>query len=119
MTERAHPRLPKPSEETIRLAKELYKRNVRKRKPPRMSAEETGRLGREIYERDIKARVEPECNGKFVAIDVESGAWAMGEDMMEAENLLDALRPEAVDIKFERVGYRYVFKFGGGHWRPE
>ena len=54
----------------------------------RMSSEETVRLGKEIYERDIRHQVEADHVGKIVAIDVDSGSWAMGHDELAARTLL-------------------------------
>ena len=81
---------------------------------PRREARETGRLGREIYKRDIRYKVEPDHIGKFVAIDVDSGRWALGDSISEARDRLDLKCTEAVDVLFERIGYRAVGSFGGG-----
>ncbi len=80
----------------------------------RLTSEETFRLGREIYERDIRHQVEADHVGKIVAIDVESGSWAMGHETMDARESLRAKRPEALNVLFERVGYRTVASMGGG-----
>ena len=40
---------------------------------PRRPREETARLGKEIYERDIRRQVEAGHHGEIVAIDVDSG----------------------------------------------
>ena len=34
-------------------------------------------MGKEIYERDIRPQVEADHDGEVVAIDVESGSWAI------------------------------------------
>ena len=81
---------------------------------PRRPARETGRLGKEIYERDIRHRVEPDHIGKYVAIDVDSGCWAMGESTMEARNSLGEMRPKAVNVLMEWIGYEAVGSIGGG-----
>ena len=80
----------------------------------RRSREETARLGREIYERVIREKVEADHHGKVVAIDVESGDWAIADSVTDARERLKALRPRAVDVLFERVGYRTLYSFGGG-----
>ena len=80
----------------------------------RLSSEETVRLGKEIYERDIRHQVEADHVGKIVAIDVDSGSWAMGEDELAARTLLRTKRPQAVDVLFERVGYWAAHSMGGG-----
>ena len=83
-------------------------------KLPRRQASETGRLGREIYKRDIRHKVEPEHIGKYIAIDVDSGCWALGESTMDARDRLGEMRPEAVDVWMEWIGYEAVFSLGGG-----
>ncbi len=80
----------------------------------RLPKEETARLGREIYERDIRHKVEADHVGKIVAIDVDSGIWAMGNDLIPAREKLEAKRPGAVNVLFERVGYWAVASMGGG-----
>lgn len=75
-------------------------------------AEETVRLGKKIYERDIRARVEPERNGKIVAIDIDSGEWTIDGDPVSAGIRLEALRPEAENILYITVGYREATKAG-------
>ena len=74
----------------------------------------TARLGREIYERDIRHQVEADHVGEIVAIDVDSGSWAMGDDELAARTLLRTKRPQAVDVLFERVGYWAAHSMGGG-----
>ncbi len=83
------------------------------RKPTR-EAGVTGRLGREIYERDIRHKVEPLHIGEFVAIDVDSGCWALGDSIGMARDRLDMVRPEAVDVLLEKIGYNATGSIGGG-----
>ncbi len=80
----------------------------------RLPKEDTARLGREMYERDIRNQVEADHVGEIVAIDVDSGSWAMGDDLIPARENLRAKRPEAVNVLFERVGYLAVSSMGGG-----
>ncbi len=80
----------------------------------RRSAEETARLGDKIYERDIRSQVEDAHDGAFVAIDVESGHWAMGDSELSAADLLRSRQPDAIDVWLLRVGYRVVASIGGG-----
>lgn len=81
--------------------------------PPDRPKEETARLGNEIYERDIRHRVEADHHGKVVAIDVESGKWAIGETVIAATDRLRTRHPAAHDIWSLRVGYRALHHFGG------
>lgn len=46
---------------------------------PRYSAEETARRGDDIYERGVRTRIEVDNHGKVVAIDIETGAYALDE----------------------------------------
>lgn len=56
--------------------------------PPRRPREETARLGDEIYERDIRPQVEADHHGEYVAIDVDSGGWAISDDLRAAAKRL-------------------------------
>ncbi len=85
--------------------------------PPRRPGEETARLGREIYERDILLQVEADHRGEIVAVDVDSGNWAVADDVIAARERLRSLCPEAVNVLFERVGYRALDSFGAGSLR--
>ena len=49
--------------------------------PVRRPKDETARLGDEIYDRDIRPQVEAEHDGEYVAIDVDSGNWAVSDDL--------------------------------------
>ena len=90
---------------------------VRPTMPPSRPKEETARLGDEIYERDIRPQVEANHIGEVVAIDVESGSWAIGEDEIAATDHLQTQRPDAYDVWCLRVGYRALYSFGGGSLR--
>ena len=85
--------------------------------PPRRPREEAVRLGREIYERDILPQVEADHFGEYVAIDVETGDWAIADTTRVAVERLRARRPRAVDVLCERVGYRALRSFGAGSLR--
>ena len=76
-------------------------------------SEETARLGDEIYERDIRHEVEAEHHGEVVAIDVESGTWALGDTVIAARDRLRRERPDAIDVWLLRVGHRALHHFGG------
>ena len=78
----------------------------------RYAKEEFARRGDALYESDVRPRLTPEDDGKFVAIDIESGAYEMDEDELEAGAKLRARVP-AAQIWIVRVGSRYVHRFGG------
>ena len=84
---------------------------------PTRPKEETARLGKEIYERDIRPLVEPDHRGQVVAIDVDSGEYAIADTASVAAKRLRAQRPDA-GVWLMRVGYRTLRHFGGGSlWR--
>ena len=78
--------------------------------------EETGRLGDEIYERDIRSQVESANHGKIVAINVDTGDYAIDDTGLSAAERLLAQDPNA-DIWCLRVGYGALRSFGAGSWR--
>jgi len=78
---------------------------------PRYSKEEFARRGDEIYERAIRSHLKPEDKGKFVLIDIETGAYEIDADELAASDRLLARYPEA-QVWMVRVGYRYVRHFG-------
>ena len=84
---------------------------------PTRAKDEIHRLGDEIYERDIRRQVEADHVGEVVAIDVESGSWSVGENVITATNRLRAQQPNATDVWLLRVGYRALRSFGAGTLR--
>ena len=80
---------------------------------PTLSSEETARRGDEIYERDIRRQVEADHHGEVVAIDVESGEWAIGENVIAATDRLWERHPTAIDIWCLRVGHRALHHIRG------
>ena len=83
---------------------------------PTRPKEETARLGKEIYERDIRPLVEPGHRGQVVAIDVDSGEYAIADTASVAAKRLRAQRPDA-GVWLMRVGYRTLRHFGGSSLR--
>ncbi len=76
----------------------------------RYSKEEFAQRGDAIYE-DIRHIVEPGNQGKFVAIDIETGAYEVGDDELGASDRLLARVPGA-QTWLVRIGSRYVYRFG-------
>ncbi len=80
---------------------------------PRYSGEEFAQRGQEIYERIVRAALQPGDDGKFVAIDIESGNYEMDpDDYTATERLLNRL-PDA-QIWLMRVGQKAAHRFGMG-----
>ena len=78
----------------------------------RYSKEEFARRGDALYEKEVRSKLKPEDEGKFVAIDIESGMYEIDEDELEACDRLNARIP-AAQIWLVRVGSRYLHRFGG------
>ena len=83
------------------------------RRLPTRPRDEIARLGDEVYERDIRRQVEADHHGEVVAIDVESGSWAIGDNVIAATDRLRAQRPDAINVFCERIGHRTLYSFGG------
>lgn len=78
---------------------------------PRYSKEEYARRGNEIYEQQVRSQVEESSTGKIVAIDIETGAFEVAEDVLTASRRLLARYPDA-QLWFVRIGHRAVHRFG-------
>ena len=79
----------------------------------RYPTEQTARLGRALYRRDIRHQLVADHHGEVVAIDVDSGRWAVAGDTIEAVDRLREMVPGAINILCEMVGYRALVSFGG------
>ena len=78
---------------------------------PLYSKEEFARRGNEIYETQVRTQVEAGNHGKIVAIDIETGAFEIAEDLLSASKRLSARLPNA-QTWFVRVGHSAVDHFG-------
>jgi hypothetical protein len=81
--------------------------------PPRKrrySIEELARRGHDLYEQRIRPQLEPQHHGKIVAIDIETGAFELGDTGLAAAERLIAKNPDA-QIWCERIGYPAVHQF--------
>jgi hypothetical protein len=79
---------------------------------PRYSKEAFAQKGQTIYERDIRPHLGAEDEGKFVAIDIETGAYAIDRDDDTATARLLSRHPHA-QIWLLRVGQRTAYRLGG------
>lgn len=76
------------------------------------SRDEIVRRGRDLYERRIRSRLEPDDEGKFVAVDVETGEFEIAADELTASKRVKARRPNAA-ICLLRVGHASAYRIGG------
>jgi hypothetical protein len=79
---------------------------------PRYSKEEFSRRGGDIYERNVAHTLTAYDDGKFVAIDIETGVWKLdADDFTATERLLHQV-PDA-QIWLVRVGSLATYRIGG------
>ena len=78
---------------------------------PRHSIEEFARRGDAIYERDIAPHVKTVDEGKYVLIDIETGAFEIDADELAASDRLMARVPSAQPW-LRRIGSRYARRLG-------
>lgn len=64
-----------------------------------------------MYETQVRPQLKPEDQGKFAAIDIESGEFAIADDELKACDKLNARVPCA-QTWLVRIGSRYVHRFG-------
>lgn len=83
----------------------------------RYNSEEIAQRGEGWYERTLRERVETEANlGKILSIEVETGDYELGDDLLETSRRLQARHPDAA-IWTRRVGYDAVYGVGGTRTR--
>jgi hypothetical protein len=78
---------------------------------PRYSKEEFAGRGDALYETQIRSQVEAGNQGKIVAIDIETGAFEVADEIVTASDLLLSKYPDA-QTWFIRIGHRAVYHFG-------
>jgi hypothetical protein len=83
---------------------------------PRYSREEFARRGQEIYDRVVRPSLRPDDDGKFVAIDIETGNYAIDRDDYTATHQLSSRVPDA-QIWLMRVGEPTAYRLGWGGTR--
>ena len=83
-----------------------------KKRGPRYSQEEFESRGDTIYEAKVRPNLKQKDDGKFVAIDIETGEYEIAAKELTA---CDRLRARLADpqIWLMRVGSRSLYTFGG------
>ena len=84
---------------------------------PRYPKEEFARRGNEIYEAQVRPQVEDGNHGKIVAIDIDTQAFEVADDLLTASKRLLVRVPDA-QTWFVRIGYPAVDHFGARSLRP-
>lgn len=80
---------------------------------PRLSREDLARRGSETYEQSVRPRLLPEDEGKFIAIDVESGTFEVDENDHAAVSRLH-LRIPGAQVWLVRAGYPTAHRLRSG-----
>ena len=78
---------------------------------PRYSKEEFAQRGDALYETQIRSQVEEGNDGKIVAIDIETGAFELADEILTATGRLFDRIPDAQPWIL-RIGHRAVDRFG-------
>ncbi|MEO0769209.1 MAG: hypothetical protein AAFY72_07195 [Cyanobacteria bacterium J06649_4] len=77
----------------------------------RYSKEEIAKRGQKLYESGIRQQVEVGNESKIVAIDIETGAFEVDDDVLSATNRLFEQSSDAQPWVI-RIGHRAVDHFG-------
>lgn len=65
--------------------------------------------GEEIYQKQLKDKLEPDYRGQIVAIEVDSGDYFLGRNVIEATDKAKAKHPDKY-FYVVKVGFRAVHK---------
>ena len=78
----------------------------------KLTSDEIVRIGEEIYSADLRPVLEPDNLGRFVAIDVVSRDYRVGDEHIATVDALRAARPDAV-VYTKKIGYAALAVMGG------
>ena len=85
---------------------------------PRYGKEEFAQRGNALYEAEVRQQVEEGNHGKTVAIDIETGAFEVADDLLAASKRLLIRFPDA-QTWFVRIGHPAVDHFGSRSLRTQ
>jgi hypothetical protein len=85
---------------------------MNKKRGPRYSKEEFARRGNALYETKVRPNLKKKDDGKFVAIDIETGEYAIATKELTACKRLEARLPDP-QTWLMRIGSKYLYTFGG------
>src|SRR5437667_37219 len=72
------------------------------------SAEELARRGHEVYQKQVRPLMEEGNHGKVIAVDIDTGAFEVDDNIMTAGDRLFARLPDA-QLWYVRIGYPAVY----------
>lgn len=80
---------------------------------PTLTDDEITQQGKALYQNSLRAQVETaETIGKIISINVETGDYAIGDDLIATSRQLKAKQADAA-IWAERIGFNAVYAVGG------
>ncbi len=79
---------------------------------PRYSSQHIAARGQALYDDHVRELVEPSHVGKYVAIDIDSGAFEVDSDRVAAIDRVKARDPDAA-VYLLRIGHPAVVRVGG------
>jgi hypothetical protein len=83
----------------------------------KFSDEEITQRGKELYDSQIRSQVEtPENIGKIVSINIETGEYEIGDDLIVTSMKLRKNNSQAA-LWSERIGFNAVYAVGGSVFR--
>lgn len=80
---------------------------------PHRSPDEIARMAAEVFRRHVQPALRPEDDGKFVAIDIGTGAYELDEDDYAAVTRLRRRCPSA-EVWLGRVGQPAAYRMRRG-----
>ncbi len=79
---------------------------------PRYTSEEIVERGEALYNQQIRDQVETGNEGKFLVLDIETGAYEVDEDELAAVQRAKAKNANAA-LYIMRIGYATAYRLGG------
>lgn len=79
---------------------------------PRYSSAEIVQRGQTLYDERIRAKVEASHQGKFLAVDIETGEYEIDADELAALKRAKAKHPDAA-LYLVRIGSSTAYRLGG------
>jgi hypothetical protein len=84
----------------------------------RYGKEEFARRGDEVYERQVHPLLTADDDGRFAAIDIDSGEYEVADEELVACDRLRRRLPDA-QIWLVKIGSRFVHRFGSSQRRND
>ncbi len=67
--------------------------------------------GEKLYQQNIRAKVEADHKGRFLAVDIETGDYAIADEDLEATDRLLSKQPNAL-VYGLRIGFPAAYRIG-------